>query len=78
MRRAAVWLLVMVVVAAATLAYSHYGEALLAKARPPIRVGILHSLTGASAISESSMIDAEKLAVEEINAKGGLNGRRLE
>ena len=37
---------------------------------PPIRVGILHSETGPMAISEKSMIDAEKLAIEEINEKG--------
>ena len=46
--------------------------------RPPIRVGILHSLTGPMAISETSMVDAEVLALEEINASGGLNGRRVE
>jgi urea transport system substrate-binding protein len=45
---------------------------------PPIRVGILHSQKGAMAISEASMIDAEKMAVEEINASGGLLGRKVE
>jgi urea transport system substrate-binding protein len=44
----------------------------------PIRVGILHSRTGSMAISEKSMVDAELLAIEEINARGGLLGRRLE
>ena len=44
----------------------------------PIVVGILHSKTGAMAISESSMIDAEILALEQINARGGLLGRRVE
>jgi urea transport system substrate-binding protein len=41
----------------------------------PILVGILHSQTGPMAISEQSMIDAEILALEEINAQGGLLGR---
>jgi urea transport system substrate-binding protein len=41
----------------------------------PIVVGILHSETGPMAISEKSMIDAEVLALEEINARGGLLGR---
>lgn len=41
----------------------------------PIVVGILHSRTGPMAISERSMIDAEVLALEEINAAGGLLGR---
>jgi urea transport system substrate-binding protein len=45
----------------------------------PIRVGLLHSQTGSLAISERSMIDAELLAIAEINAQGGLlGGRRVE
>lgn len=44
----------------------------------PIRVGILHSRSGPMAISENSMVDAELLAIEELNAKGGLLGRRIE
>ncbi len=43
----------------------------------PIKVGILHSLTGTMAISESPVIDATLLAIEEINANGGLLGRKL-
>ena len=43
--------------------------------RPPIRVGLLHSETGPMAISEQSMINAELLAIDEINARGGLLGR---
>ncbi len=46
--------------------------------RTPIIVGILHSQTGPMAISEKSMIDAEILALEEINASGGLLGRPVE
>ena len=42
----------------------------------PIRVGLLHSRTGPMEISEQSMIDAEVLALEEINAQGGLLGGR--
>ena len=44
----------------------------------PIRFGILHALTGPMAISEKPMVDAELLAVEEINAAGGVLGRKLE
>src|SRR5262245_55878745 len=51
---------------------------LIGQVAPPIRVGILHSQTGPMAASERSMIDAEVLAVEEINTAGGLLGRRLE
>ena len=43
--------------------------------RRPIVVGLLHSQTGPMAISEKSMIDAEVLALEEINAGGGILGR---
>jgi urea transport system substrate-binding protein len=42
----------------------------------PIKVGLLHSRNGPLAISELSMIDAEVLALEEINAQGGLLGGR--
>lgn len=45
--------------------------------RPPIRVGILHSLYGPMAISEKSMVEAEQLAIDEINARGGLLGRKV-
>ncbi len=44
----------------------------------PIKIGILHSLTGTMAISESSVRDATLLAIEELNAAGGVLGRRLE
>ncbi len=45
--------------------------------RSPIVVGILHSQTGPMAVSERSMIDAEVLALEQINEKGGLLGRQV-
>lgn len=44
----------------------------------PIRIGVLHSLSGSMAVSESPLVDAVRLAVEEINAGGGLLGRPLE
>jgi urea transport system substrate-binding protein len=50
---------------------------LVAGARPPIVVGLLHSQTGPLSISEKSLIDAEILALEEINARGGVAGRPL-
>jgi urea transport system substrate-binding protein len=49
-----------------------------ARIKPPIRVGLLHSETGAMAISEESMIHAEILALTEINLNGGLLGRRVD
>lgn len=44
----------------------------------PIRVGILHSLTGTMGLSETPVKDATLLAIEEINAAGGVLGRPLE
>ncbi len=43
-----------------------------------IKVGILHSLSGTMAISETSVKDAELLAIEEINEQGGILGKQLE
>ena len=43
----------------------------------PIKVGILHSLSGTMAISESPVVDATLLAIEEINNNGGLLGRQI-
>lgn len=43
-----------------------------------IKVGILHSLSGTMAISETSVHDAELLAIKEINEKGGVLGRQIE
>lgn len=48
------------------------------RAVEPIRVGILHSTTGTMAISERAVIDATTLALEQINANGGLIGRPIE
>jgi len=45
---------------------------------PPIRIGVLLSLTGTMAESERPLVDAVRLAVEEINAAGGLLGRPVE
>ncbi|MGL5193840.1 MAG: urea ABC transporter substrate-binding protein [Chroococcales cyanobacterium] len=44
----------------------------------PIKVGVLHSLTGTMSIGEVSVKDATLLAIEEINAAGGVLGRPLE
>lgn len=43
-----------------------------------IKVGILHSLSGTMAISETTVVEAEKLAIKEINAMGGVNGKQIE
>ncbi len=43
-----------------------------------IKVGILHSLSGTIAIIETSLHNAELLAIEEINAKGGVLGKKIQ
>lgn len=42
-----------------------------------VTVGILHSITGTMAISETGSVQAEKLAIEQINAAGGVLGRKI-
>ncbi len=42
-----------------------------------VTVGILHSVTGTMAISETGSVEAEKLAIEQINKSGGVLGRQI-
>src|SRR4030095_10392055 len=42
-----------------------------------IKVGILHSLSGTMAISETVLKDVTLMAIDEINAKGGVMGKKL-
>ncbi|GGH95786.1 urea ABC transporter substrate-binding protein [Pseudomonas fluvialis] len=48
------------------------------QAAETIKVGILHSLSGTMAISETSLKDMALMTIEEINAKGGVLGKQLE
>ena len=50
----------------------------MANAAETIKVGILHSLSGTMAISETSLKDVALMTIDEINAKGGVLGRKLE
>jgi urea transport system substrate-binding protein len=56
----------------ATLGWSN------AMAQDTIKVGVLHSLSGTMAISESVLKDTVLMTIAEINAKGGLLGKKLE
>ena len=49
-----------------------------AQAADTIKVGILHSLSGTMAISETSLRDVTLMTIEEINANGGVLGKKLE
>jgi branched-chain amino acid transport system substrate-binding protein/urea transport system substrate-binding protein len=61
-------------VAVATLVAS----AALARAEDTIKVGILHSLSGTMAISETILKDVMLMQIDELNAHGGLLGKKIE
>ncbi len=48
------------------------------RAKPAIKIGVLHSLTGTMASSETTLVDAVRLAVEEANQSGGVDGQPAE
>jgi urea transport system substrate-binding protein len=65
--------------AAALLAACAYvSPASQARAQETIKVGILHSLSGTMAISETTLKDVMLMLIEEQNKKGGLLGKKLE
>ncbi len=49
-----------------------------ARAEDTVKIGVLHSLSGTMAISETSLRDVVLMAVDEINAKGGVLGKKIE
>jgi urea transport system substrate-binding protein len=63
------------VIAAGLLALS---AANIAAAKDTIKVGILHSLSGTMAISETTLKDTVLMLIDEQNKKGGLLGKKLE
>ncbi|MGI3129671.1 urea ABC transporter substrate-binding protein [Halopseudomonas pachastrellae] len=52
--------------------------AMSAQAEETIKVGVLHSLSGTMAISETTLKDTMLMLIEEQNKKGGLLGKQLE
>ncbi|NBJ11639.1 urea ABC transporter substrate-binding protein [Microvirga sp. SYSU G3D207] len=64
--------------ALATAALVSGATAGAAKAEETIKVGVLHSLSGTMAISETTLKDVMLMLVEEQNKKGGLIGKKLE
>ena len=63
---------------AAATALTTMTLALSAQAQETIKVGILHSLSGTMAISETTLKDVMLMLIEEQNKKGGLLGKQLE
>src|SRR5690606_40676307 len=49
-----------------------------ASAQETIKVGVLHSLSGTMAISESTLKDTILMMVDDVNKKGGLLGKKVE
>jgi urea transport system substrate-binding protein len=49
-----------------------------ASAQETIKVGVLHSLSGTMAISETTLKDVMLMLIDEQNKKGGLLGKKLE
>ncbi|MGY8525036.1 urea ABC transporter substrate-binding protein [Paracidovorax citrulli] len=49
----------------------------MAQSKEPIKVGVLHSLSGTMAISETSLKDVALMTIDEINRNGGVLGRKL-
>ena len=54
------------------------GMATSASAQGTIKVGVLHSLSGTMAISETTLKDTVLMMVDDINKKGGLLGKKVE
>src|SRR4249920_3537091 len=50
----------------------------VARAQDTIKVGVLHSLSGTMAISETTLKDTILMMIDEQNKKGGLLGKKLE
>src|SRR2546429_1410897 len=62
----------------ASLAATGMAVCLPSFAADTIKVGVLHSLSGTMAISETVLKDVTLMAIDEINAKGGVMGKKLE
>src|ERR1700739_4612757 len=64
--------------ASTALAAGGFGITQRVFAADTIKVGVLHSMSGTMAISETVLKDVTLMAIEEINAKGGVLGKKLE
>ncbi|HHJ20228.1 MAG TPA: urea ABC transporter substrate-binding protein [Gammaproteobacteria bacterium] len=62
----------------ATIAATSLLSASLALAEDTIKVGVLHSLSGTMAISETTLKDTMLMLIDEQNKKGGVLGKKLE
>jgi urea transport system substrate-binding protein len=65
------------IAASAVLATVGLGAGTQALAADTIKVGVLHSLSGTMAISETVLKDVALMTIDEINAQGGVMGKKL-
>ena len=72
------WLRGIGLAAAAAAAFLGVSAPTPARAQGTIKIGILHSLSGTMAISETTLKDVMLMLIEEQNKKGGLLGKKLE
>src|SRR4249920_1958321 len=63
---------------AASVAAIGFGSTSLYAQGKTVKIGVLHSLSGTMAISETVLKDTVLMAVDEINAKGGVMGYKIE
>ena len=76
-RKTAVLAACAAVAASSVVSLTGCGSKSKSDAQESVTVGLLHSLTGSMAISEGSVRDAEVLAIDEINAAGGVLGKQI-
>ncbi len=74
MQRRTVFRLFLAIAVSAATGLSAYS----AQAADTIKVGILHSLSGTMAISETALKETALMTIADINAKGGVMGKQLE
>ncbi len=75
---AALALLASLVIACGGDAAPDAEEEMAEAAKPPFRIGVMESLTGPGETYGNVAVQAKQMAVEEINAAGGINGRMIE
>lgn len=71
-----IFLLVITAMVALLLFVQIYNQ--YCRSKQSIKIGVLHSLSGTMAVSETPLVDAVSLAVEEVNQTGGVNGAQIE
>jgi len=72
------WIMSVVAMCVALVAITACEKKEAAAPSDTIKIGVLHSLSGTMAISETVLKDVTLMAIDEVNAKGGVLGKKLE